>query len=331
MNAELVAKLGLITDLTLRAESCPPWRLPLFFIRHFVGGFIDIKRLKIEHIHVGDGVLAPLGYVLSRLAGIPVSATIHGLDVTYGNPIFKLLVLPFVRRIDSCMCVSEATKKECLARGFMAERLQVIGLGIVPGERNPDQSTPPLSAELKSFVAGKRVLLSVGRLVPRKGVYWLIEEVMPKLSDNDVLLVAGSGEDSERIERLIQRLKLNDRVKMLGQVTNDELRRLYECADVFLMPNIPQPGNVEGFGIVVLEAASTGLPVAASRLGGIIDALKPGTGYLFEPQNVRSAQDAINKASGLRRKDVQKIAEQYTWDSVASAYLKVIENLPTTF
>ena len=109
----------------------------------------------------------------------------------------------------------------------------------------------------------------VGRLVERKGIYWFIKNVFPKLDKNYIFLIMGKGQEELKIKELIKSLKLQDRIIMLGRAPDDLKRLLYNASDIFIMPNIPVEGDMEGFGTVTIEAASCGLPVITSNLEGI--------------------------------------------------------------
>src|SRR5690606_1075671 len=112
------------------------------------------------------------------------------------------------------------------------------------------------------------LLCSVGRHQERKGFHWFVEEVVPRLGEGTVYLLGGEGPMTPRIRETVARLGLGDRVRVLGQVSEAMLLSLFRGSDLFVMPNIHVPGDLEGFGVVMLEAGICGLPIVAADLEG---------------------------------------------------------------
>ena len=147
------------------------------------------------------------------------------------------------------------------------------------------------------------ILLTVGRLVPRKGVRWLVTEVLPRLAERRadwIYLVVGEGPERQAIAEAARRdQRVAQRVHLLGQISDDELRTAYAAADLFVMPNVPVPGDSEGFGIVHLEARAAGLPVVAADIEGISESFISGEdGWLVPAGDAAAFVDAIDR--GLR-------------------------------
>jgi phosphatidyl-myo-inositol dimannoside synthase len=138
------------------------------------------------------------------------------------------------------------------------------------------------------------VLATLGRLVRRKGSRWFVEAVLPLLPDHVHYIVAGSGPELEPIRKAARAAGVAARVHLLGAV-DDELREaVLQGADVFVQPNIAVPGDMEGFGLVTIEAALRGTPVVAAALEGILDAVVDGeTGILLPPQEAQAWADRI--------------------------------------
>ncbi|MGI9042580.1 MAG: glycosyltransferase family 4 protein, partial [Gemmatimonadaceae bacterium] len=190
-----------------------------------------------------------------------------------------------------------------------------------------------LARFLSPAVEPELVLCSVGRLVPRKGVAWFIDEVMPTLPDDVCFLVAGEGAERGRITDAIRRHDLEDRVRLLGPVTDSDVELLYQGSDLFVMPNVRVPGDMEGFGLVLVEAGLSGLPAVVARLEGIADVVTEGqNGHLVESRDAAGFRDAVmryyDSPSGLR--DASDRAKRHTaatfgWDRVTQRYLTILE------
>ena len=167
--------------------------------------------------------------------------------------------------------------------------------------------------------------MTSGRLVKRKGVEWFVSNVMPKISKDYVYLISGEGEEGESIRKSIEKNKLEDRVFMLGRTSHELLKLLYNAGDVFVMPNIHVEGDMEGFGIVMLEANSVGLPVVASKIEGIKDALKDKvTGLFAEEKNTDDFIRKIKEAEKLNKnKMIEEVNRNFDWNEIAREFVGV--------
>jgi phosphatidylinositol alpha-1,6-mannosyltransferase len=147
-------------------------------------------------------------------------------------------------------------------------------------------------------LAGRPVVLCVSRLVPRKGQDILIE-AMPAIRErvpDAALLVVGGGPDRVRLRRMVEIADLAKHVVFTGSVPWDELPAHYAAGDVYAMPcRTRRRGlDVEGLGIVYLEASATGLPVVAGDSGGAPDAVREGeTGYVVNGREVAAVADRV--------------------------------------
>jgi glycosyltransferase involved in cell wall biosynthesis len=139
------------------------------------------------------------------------------------------------------------------------------------------------------------VLLTLGRLVRRKGVRWFTEFVLPQLGEHVHYVVAGEGPEEELIRAAAGAAGVSTRLHLLGRVADGEREELLTGADVFLQPNIPVPGDIEGFGLVTVEAAMRGTPVVAAKLEGIQDAVvNSRTGILLPPADAAAWVSELN-------------------------------------
>jgi phosphatidylinositol alpha-1,6-mannosyltransferase len=307
-----------------------PVVLPYFFVK----GCVMLLRGGIDAVHVQDGLLAPLGFVLSRLFGTPFTIIIHGLDITHKNPLYQAVIPFFVRKASIVFCVSHATATEVSKRGIPASKIKVIPLGISDAGLAPHAEMRQKLEETYGVSAQAPVLLTVGRLVKRKGVAWFVANVMPELvktMPQVVYLIAGSGdaENKAHIEQAIAQHRLADNVRLLGRVDDESITVLYNGADIFVQPNIAVPGDIEGFGRVLLEASLCELPVVAAGIEGIKDAISSGNnGILVKSEDVPEFVHEISKLAGDRTKarNFGRQSRAYTlahfgWEGIASQYV----------
>jgi len=151
---------------------------------------------------------------------------------------------------------------------------------------------------------------------------------MPKIKNDFIYLISGDGPERENIKKTIKKNKLENCVIMLGRTNVETLKLLYNASDLFILPNIHIEGNMEGFGIVVLEAGSCGLPVIASDIEGIKDAVINGkTGWLVESENSEAFIKKI-ESSSFDPKSIQKIVRyNFNWTKIAQQYLDELNYL----
>lgn len=207
---------------------------------------------------------------------------------------------------------------------------------VVPNGTDPDRFRPldvgPLRESLG--LVEDTVLLTVGRLVPRKGIDTTLQalptvlETVPDLT----YLVVGTGPDRDRLEKLADDLGIHSHVRFSGYVDADDLPRYYNLADTFVMPSREARPDVEGFGIVFLEAGACGVPTVGARTGGIPDAVQDGeTGLLVHPSSPNALADALTRlltAPGLAQRLGEaarhRAVHEASWDHVAHRLWNVL-------
>ena len=282
-------------------------------------------QYRIGHVHLCDGVLAPLGLLLKFFCKARLSISIHGLDITFRNRLYQLLIPFCVAKLDQIVCVSQATLEECLQRKVPSHKCTIIPNGIHPDEIYLAQPVSELRAKLEEKIntslQNKKVLVTVGRLVKRKGVAWFVSQVMPHLDSAYAYMVVGNGPEYKHIKALCASLNLGQRVVLLGEVTTEERNLVLNAADIFIMPNITVAGDMEGFGMVALEAGSCGLSIIASNIQGIKDAVIDSvSGYLVEEGNAEDFLKAITSVKLDREKIRHAVIQNYSWRKIFYRY-----------
>jgi phosphatidylinositol alpha-1,6-mannosyltransferase len=301
------------------------WFLPFSLL---LALFLTWKH-RIGHIHLCDGVLAPVGVLLKFFSGARLSTSIHGLDITYRNPFYQLLIPWCVARLDKIICVSHATLQECRQRGVPIRKCTVIPNGIDPDEIYRPDSKNDLRGKLEKRIGvslqDKTVLVTVGRLVKRKGVGWFVSQVLPRLDTSYCYLVVGNGPEYKHLKELCASPELDGRVFLQGEVTKDDRDLIFNAADIFVMPNITVSGDMEGFGIVAIEAGSCGLPVIAAKTQGVCDAVLDGkTGVFVAEKDVVGFLSAINNMD-LNNTEIRSIVKAtFSWPHIYQRYFDVL-------
>lgn len=144
---------------------------------------------------------------------------------------------------------------------------------------------------------GRTVLLTIARLVARKGVDQVLRalaNIGHQLPEDWLYVIAGQGPELDALKNLSHQLGLSDRIRFLGFVADEKIPKLYGAADLFVQTNRTIQGDTEGFGIVYLEANACGLPVIGGTAGGTADAIEDGvSGIRVDGDNLVEIQEAL--------------------------------------
>ena len=246
------------------------------------------------------GAAAPLGMMANKLKrnGIKKAIAIsHGHEVWWAKvPIFKLAMRRIGNGCDVVTYLGEFTKNAIQKSLGEHPNLVQIAPGISISNFRPGDK--PENLVTKYGLRNSPTIVCVGRLVRRKGQDKLIK-AMPKIISkipNAKLLIVGEGKIRKQLEKSVRKLNLEDNVVFTGRVSYAELPDYFLLGDLFAMPSRSRLFGleVEGLGIVYLEASASGIPVLAGSSGGAPDAVKPGiTGFVA---NGRDVDDIAAKA-----------------------------------
>ncbi|MEX2571242.1 MAG: glycosyltransferase family 4 protein [Gemmatimonadota bacterium] len=302
------------------------------------------RRVRMDRIDVVlfssmvTASIAPLIHRRVRAAGALLAAIPVGRDVTLPNPIYQRLVPRILKSLDLVLPISRATAETCLSRGAVADRVRVVPCGTTFPSDPPAIDRSGKRSAVLDLLAERGcapgpdalLLLSVGRHQERKGFHWFVEEVMPRAGQETVYLLAGSGPMAGAIQQAVERRGLGDRVILLGKVSEDTLQTLYAGADVFIMPNIPVPGDIEGFGVVMVEAGAAGLPVLAADLEGIRDVIAEGrNGRLLPTGDAGAFADALDdyrdreRLSTASLEAAAHVRSRFAWPAIANEHVQI--------
>ncbi len=287
------------------------WLLPFAFRAFFRG-------MCADHIHLGDASLAPLGVLIKRFSKARVTVTLCGLDTFYSACWYQWLLRHSLPRLDHIVCISGVLRDRAIKIGVSEDRITVIPCGVWP------EDVRAISSHKKS---DHPVIVTVGRLIPRKGVLWFLENVLPELLKKMPTVeyrIIGDGPDIAAIRSVLLEKKLSHAVCIFSSASDAKRDHLLLSSNLMLVPNISVLGNGEGFGIVCIEAAVRGIPVVAARIEGLRDSVIEGkTGHFFESGN---AQDCIAIIEEMMKQPlstdvIRKTAiETYDWHTLFQRY-----------
>jgi phosphatidyl-myo-inositol dimannoside synthase len=289
------------------------------------------RRERIEVLHcarvIPEGLVA---MAVNRALGTPYTVWVHGEEVTmYMRYAVKKRLMPQIfQRARAVFANSNFTQGKAILAGAPVERTSVINPAV-----DADIFAGPhdVSALQNRYnLHGRTVMLSVGRLTRRKGHDMVLHALARLRADNHlgdvVWLVLSDGELEAELKALCTSLGLDDVVRWVGAVQRSELPMYYGIADLFVMPNRTlDDADVEGFGMVFLEASAAGIAVIAGRSGGVPDAVADGrSGLLVDGSSLEAVTQSLSALLGdrVRRETLgsqgQQWARTFSWNDTAA-------------
>jgi len=354
LNLEIARTFGSAGDLTvIGPRGCgeylpigthveeipvrPLWRFLLKLL--WVAQSVRWKK-EFDWVLAGSGLTVPAALMAARGSMTRAAAYLHGLDIVAKHTVYRAIWLPNLRRLDLVLANSANTAELAKQVGIPGDRIRIIH----PGTALPGENEGTGRDFRESHGLGNRpILLAVGRLTARKGLEEFICQALPKLALDypDAVLVVIGGEAIDAISgdgnwrragllELARRNGVSGNLKFLGSCSDAQLHDAYRAANVHVFPGIEIPGDVEGFGMVAIEAAARGLPTVAFAVGGIPDAVSDGvSGKLVSPgdyQELVRQVDRILAAAGQApyAESAKKFAASFSWMRFEQELLNVI-------
>nr|WP_083787393.1 glycosyltransferase family 4 protein [Stackebrandtia nassauensis] len=298
-------------------------------------------RVAVEHDcdAVWFGAAAPLGLLAAglkrRTAIRRAVALTHGHEVGWAKlPVARTALRRIARGCDVVTYLAEYSRARLAPAIDALTSLEQLTFGVDTGEFSP---TVDRAAIRRRFGLGDRPVIGcVSRLVPRKGQDSLVEAlplVRERVPDAALLLVGG-GPYEKALRRRIAAAGMGDHVVLTGPVPGSELPACYAAMDVFAMPcRTRRRGlDVEGLGVVYLEAAATGLPVIAGDSGGAPDTVRHGeTGFVVDGRDIPALADRLSTVLGDRELAARMgaagrdwMCRAWTWPTVAERLAKLL-------
>lgn len=326
------------TDILFPADN--------WFFNSTLAGAADIIKADVYEAHAvsGYGFLKALR---KRDIKKPFIQTVHGVladeymqSLQRGAPTFRArfanLIMWQLSRFEA-ESARNATLNVTISKYSSEKIIQFYGVDkrkirIVPNGVNTQRFKPSQACEkIKRNIGikGKLCVLFVGRLIPRKGLTFLVEAAkrIVKEYSQTIFLIVGDGPQKRHIIFSLDKKKLKDNFVFLGDVNENVLPALYNCADVFVLPSIQ-----EGQGITLLEAQATAKPVVAFNVGGVPETVLNGeTGLLTKPDSHELA-DAVMKLLGswslretIGSRGRRFVIDNFSWDICARKMLRVYQ------
>jgi phosphatidyl-myo-inositol dimannoside synthase len=288
----------------------------------------SLRRHQLSQIHCIK--VLPEGFVawwMRRFFRVPYMLYAHGeeIQMRLTSRILGWLIPPLYKGADAIIANSRHTKELLELIGVRPERIHVIHPGVNAAEFRATEDAR--RAVRQRHGLGEAVtLLTVGRLQRRKGqdmvikALPLIKERFPKVK----YLIVGTGEEHASLQQLAQDHGVREDVVFAGSVSDGDRAAYYAACDLFLMPNRQIDADIEGFGIVFLEAAAAGKPVIGGRSGGTGEAIQDGvTGIRVDGENVEAIAAAVieiladsDKARAMGEQGRRWVEKAFSWESI---------------
>jgi len=319
-------------DLAFRVEQVPFVPLPRLTAGQYVSFSLAAgRRLRGAEYDVVHGH-SMYGWGAALSGAHPMVVTCHGTQLneyratrattrdpnhTTTDYISYRMERYAARKADAVIAVSTENKRDVVEQyGIPEQRMRMIPNGIRPERFHEAHPSGP-------------TILFVGRLHQRKGVDHLLR-AMPAVLERvpeTRLLVAGSGEREAQLKALMKELELGDAVEFLGFVPDDDLPDLYARASVFTMPSL-----YEGFGIVMIEAMASSVPVVAFATGGAPEVIEEGVnGHLADAETLADRlADLLEdpaEAAAMGKRGRGLVEDRYSWKAVARQTMAVYEEV----
>jgi len=312
-----------------------------FIFNHFMEKTVAIlnRDVAFSVIHIHDWLTAPVGIASKYYLNKPLVSTVHSTEVGRAqglhSPDSYLIdgvewwMTYEAERVISC---SSSMKWE-LEHHFHLPPEKII---VIPNAVDTSKYEKKISRESVKrryrIEPYEKVVLFIGRLVPQKGVEYLVKAIPLILQQhgNVKFVIAGDGWSKNYLEDLARSTGLGDKTRFLGFVSDSELTELTMSADVLVVPSVYEP-----FGIVALEGMAAGVPVVAANVGGLSEIIEHDrTGVLVYPKNPESIAWGVNRvlsdpgySNWLVQNAKRKVQEVYSWEAVAQRTIEVYEGV----
>lgn len=294
-----------------------------------------IRKQRYKCLFGGSLAVLPVLFILKLLFRVKSVAYAHGLDIIYDNRIYQLILKMLIPIMDGFICNSRNTRNILENKFSRAKNVAVIPPGLDMNQYDIQTKRP----------YSRRYILSVGRLTERKGLIQFIENsfvhIAKEFPDVDFVIVGDEPKEAmyhkigykKKVKECIDEHGLQDRVVLYGWADEKEKLALYQHCECLVFPVVPAKYDVEGFGIVAIEAGSVGKHTVAFNVGGIRDAVINGkTGALVDSKDYASMtleiKKIMNRTTNEHNSEIcNAIRDKYSWSVLVDSYNKYLSSL----
>lgn len=280
-----------------------------------------------------------IGLLAKRWLNLPYVIYAHGNEILTAINSESEKRRFAMRRASCILANSRYTAKLVEKAGVRSEAIKIIPLGCDTEKFRPHESSPEFRRRILGWRENDRIILSVGNLVERKGHDMVIKALplIRKVKPDVTYLIVGNGPYKKYLESLASSLGVQEKVIFAGRVSDKELPDFYSLCDVFTMISRERPDScdVEGFGLVYLEAGASGKAVVGGRSGGVGDAVLDGiTGLLVDPYDVEGLCLTLTELltndqlrTRLGKQGLERVQKEYNWKIVGKHIQEILEQV----
>ena len=297
-------------DFPFRIEFLNKIVLPDFF-----------KKNKIDVFH------RPNGYYMPESRKVFKVLTVHDLrTLTIGDQKWSQNIDHYhatLNKLDVCVVVSECTKRDMLEH-FHIDEKKIKVVYLAADERFKPASLIKINEMKTKYALNERFLLSVGS-VPRKNIDGIIKGFAGSKAKNDFILVLGCNQDIEKYTQLAKSLNVFERIRILPDLTDEEMVSLYTACHCFVFPSL-----YEGFGLPILEAMQCGAPVITANMSSCPE-VAADAAILTDPKNYPEISAAIDQICGnesFRQELIRKGSircKEFSWNQYGVEMKKIYD------
>lgn len=297
------------------------------------------RRFLPKLILAGSGVNALPAWLAASAVGAKWGVYLHGLDIVVDSLIYQRVMLPIIRKADFWLVNSGATRDAAIKAGMDPNRIHLLHPGVTLPTKLPE-GDEVINWRGGIGVESRPILLSVGRLTRRKGLCEFISKSLPTIVQEipDVVLVVIGSEPVnalrkqsvgfDALKKVARAAGVEANLRILGGMDDQQLALAYSAAEVHVFPVLNVPGDMEGFGMVAVEAASYGVPTIAFASGGVVDAVRQGeSGKLVPPGDYETFSQQVVELLRLKNKEslrasCQGFSKQFGWAQFGARLLQ---------
>lgn len=312
-------------------SAAPLW---LYILSSWIKTAWLALKNKPDLVFCGSGAAILAGFFSAKITGAKLVCYLHGLDIIADSVIYQNLFIPLIKKSDLILVNSNHSKKLAISAGIDSNKINILA----PGTALPHMDNRLLletSFRQEYNLGTSPFLLIVGRLTPRKGVQEFIVNVMSHLvvehPQLKLLIVGGESLESikkhsgmsSKIHQLVESMGMQKNIRLLGGLSDEDLSAAFFSAEALIFPVLEIKNDVEGFGMVAIEAAAHGLPTVGFAVGGVPDAVShEQSGYLvpsgdYEQLELQIKTLLCGKIDGnslISKEACIAYANQFSWD-----------------
>ncbi len=311
----------------------------LYYLKMCVRLSLLVRKEKITQIHAGrcmpEGFVATL---VSYIFRIPILVYIHGEDIETArlSREHSWMVTQVLRRANLLICNSNNSQK-LLTEHWSIKPDKIIVLSPGADVKKFRPVAPCLATKAHLGWEGRKVILTVGRLQKRKGHDMMIRALpnIVKEHPNVLYSIIGNGNEKNSLVQLVEKLNLQSHVQFMDEISDETLLQSYQQSDIFILPNRSIGKDIEGFGMVLIEAQACGIPVIAGDSGGTRETMIPGqTGEIINCTNIKEITDTVlmllsndSQLDAYSKAAEKHAASKFSWESHVARAKSIFDSL----